>query len=50
MAAWGFAYKTHVAWVKNRIGTGFWLRNKRQAAIEDRNCLGVAVGENGRSR
>ena len=28
MAAWGFVYKTHIAWVKDKDGTGYWFRNK----------------------
>lgn len=28
MAAWGFAYKSHLVWVKNKAGTGYWFRNK----------------------
>jgi N6-adenosine-specific RNA methylase IME4 len=27
MAAWGFAYKSHVVWLKDRLGTGYWFRN-----------------------
>ena len=26
-AAWGFTYKTMLTWVKDRMGTGNWLRN-----------------------
>jgi len=25
--AWGFAYRTHLVWVKDRIGTGYWFRS-----------------------
>jgi N6-adenosine-specific RNA methylase IME4 len=28
MAAWGFAYKSAFAWIKDKIGTGYWNRNK----------------------
>lgn len=28
MEAWGFDYKTHWAWAKDRIGPGYWNRNK----------------------
>ncbi len=24
MAAWSFAYKSSLAWVKDRVGTGYW--------------------------
>ena len=27
LAAWGFVYKTHIAWVKDKDGTGYWFRN-----------------------
>jgi N6-adenosine-specific RNA methylase IME4 len=27
MSAWGFAYKSHCVWVKDRMGTGYWFRN-----------------------
>jgi N6-adenosine-specific RNA methylase IME4 len=30
MEAWGFAYKTNFTWAKNRIGTGYWNRNKHE--------------------
>jgi N6-adenosine-specific RNA methylase IME4 len=33
MAAWGFTYKSNFAWVKNRMGTGFWNRNKHELLL-----------------
>jgi N6-adenosine-specific RNA methylase IME4 len=33
MAAWGFAYKTHIVWSKDRIGSGFWLRNEHELLL-----------------
>ena len=30
MQAWGFEYKSQIIWVKNRIGTGYWARNKHE--------------------
>lgn len=27
MNAWGFEYKTHIVWLKDREGTGYWFRN-----------------------
>ena len=33
MAAWGFAYKSHFAWAKDRIGTGYWNRNKHELLL-----------------
>jgi N6-adenosine-specific RNA methylase IME4 len=33
MAAWGFAYKSHIAWVKNRTGLGYWTRNRHELLL-----------------
>lgn len=33
MAAWGFAYKTHLVWDKVRVGTGYWLRNRHELLL-----------------
>ncbi len=33
MASWDFTYKTHVVWVKDRIGTGYWFRNKHEILL-----------------
>jgi len=33
MAAWGFTYKSHFVWVKDRIGTGYWNRNKHELLL-----------------
>jgi N6-adenosine-specific RNA methylase IME4 len=33
MAAWDFAYKSGFAWAKNRMGTGFWNRNKHELLL-----------------
>ena len=33
MAAWDFKYKSHVVWVKDRIGTGFWFRNQHELLL-----------------
>jgi N6-adenosine-specific RNA methylase IME4 len=30
LAAWGFAYKSNFAWIKERIGTGYWSRNRHE--------------------
>jgi N6-adenosine-specific RNA methylase IME4 len=30
MGAWGFDYKTHWCWGKDRIGPGYWNRNKHE--------------------
>jgi N6-adenosine-specific RNA methylase IME4 len=33
LAAWGFEWKTHGAWKKPRISTGFWVRNTLEDII-----------------
>jgi N6-adenosine-specific RNA methylase IME4 len=33
MKAWGFAYKSEIIWVKDRIGTGYWFRNTHEALL-----------------
>jgi N6-adenosine-specific RNA methylase IME4 len=33
MDAWGFAYKSHIIWLKDRIGTGYWARNKHELLL-----------------
>jgi N6-adenosine-specific RNA methylase IME4 len=33
MAAWGFTYKSHCVWVKDRAGTGYWFRNKHELLL-----------------
>lgn len=33
MAAWGFEYKSQLVWVKDRIGTGYWARNKHELLL-----------------
>ena len=30
---WGFQYKTHFVWVKDRIGTGYWNRNTHEILL-----------------
>jgi N6-adenosine-specific RNA methylase IME4 len=30
LAAWGFVYKSNIAWVKDRVGHGYWSRNKHE--------------------
>jgi N6-adenosine-specific RNA methylase IME4 len=30
LSAWGYKYKSDFVWIKDRIGTGFWSRNKRE--------------------
>lgn len=31
--AWGFRTKSQVVWVKDRIGTGFWARNRHELLL-----------------
>jgi N6-adenosine-specific RNA methylase IME4 len=33
MAAWGFKYVSHVAWLKDRTGTGYWFINKHELLL-----------------
>jgi N6-adenosine-specific RNA methylase IME4 len=33
MAAWGFDYKSHCIWTKDRIGTGYWFRNSHELLL-----------------
>jgi N6-adenosine-specific RNA methylase IME4 len=33
MGTWGFAYKTCAVWNKDRIGTGYWFRNKHEILL-----------------
>ena len=33
MASWGFEYKSHCIWKKNRIGNGYWFRNLHELLL-----------------
>jgi N6-adenosine-specific RNA methylase IME4 len=33
MDAWGFDYRSHQIWNKDRIGTGYWFRNKHELLL-----------------
>lgn len=33
MTAWGFTYKSHFIWNKDKIGTGYWNRNKHELLL-----------------
>lgn len=33
MAAWGFTYKSHCIWTKDRVGTGYWFRNAHELLL-----------------
>ena len=33
MAAWGFSYVSNFCWIKNRPGTGYWVRNEHELLL-----------------
>lgn len=33
LLAWGFEYKSHICWVKDKQGTGYWTRNKHELLL-----------------
>ena len=33
LEAWGFAYKSHVVWTKDRIGLGYWARERHELLL-----------------
>ncbi|HYK80106.1 MAG TPA: MT-A70 family methyltransferase, partial [Micropepsaceae bacterium] len=33
MAAWGFDYRSHVIWKKDKLGTGYWFRNLHELLL-----------------
>ena len=33
LARWGFTYRSHLVWVKDRIGTGYWTRSKHELLL-----------------
>lgn len=33
MEAWGFTYKTHAIWSKDKAGTGYWFRNQHELLL-----------------
>jgi N6-adenosine-specific RNA methylase IME4 len=33
MSAWGFKYKTHFVWMKDKTGTGYWNRNNHEVLL-----------------
>jgi N6-adenosine-specific RNA methylase IME4 len=33
LRAWGFTYRTHLVWVKDRTGTGYRVRNKHEVLL-----------------
>ena len=33
MNEWNFAYRSNFAWIKNRVGTGYWSRNQHELLL-----------------
>lgn len=33
MREWGFKYRSHMVWLKSRIGTGYWFRNQHELLL-----------------
>jgi N6-adenosine-specific RNA methylase IME4 len=33
LEAWGFVYRTHMVWVKNSPGLGYWVRNQHELLL-----------------
>jgi N6-adenosine-specific RNA methylase IME4 len=33
MAAWGFTYRSHFVWLKDKSGTGYWNRNRHELLL-----------------
>jgi N6-adenosine-specific RNA methylase IME4 len=33
ISAWGFRYVSQLVWVKDRIGTGFWVRSRHELVL-----------------
>jgi len=33
MDAWGFSYRSHCVWLKDRFGTGYWFRNQHELLL-----------------
>lgn len=33
LEAWGFAYRSHVIWLKDKVGTGYWFRNQHEILL-----------------
>lgn len=33
MERWGFDYKSHIVWLKGKIGTGYWFRNAHELLL-----------------
>jgi N6-adenosine-specific RNA methylase IME4 len=33
LEGWGFSYRSHLAWAKDRTGTGYWARNRHELLL-----------------
>lgn len=33
LSTWGFDYKSHICWIKDKQGTGYWTRNKHELLL-----------------
>ena len=33
LEAWGFEYRTHIVWVKDKTGLGYWVRNQHELLL-----------------
>ena len=33
LAVWGFTYRSSMVWVKDRVGTGYWARNRHELVL-----------------
>jgi N6-adenosine-specific RNA methylase IME4 len=33
LALWGFTYKSHCVWIKDKAGTGYWFRNRHELLL-----------------
>jgi N6-adenosine-specific RNA methylase IME4 len=42
MQQWGFSYKSHAVWVKNKIGTGYWFRSQHELLLAGKRGHPVA--------
>lgn len=47
MEAWGFEYKTHMVWVKDKIGMGYYARQKHELLLIGTNGKGLELPDTG---
>lgn len=43
MLAWNFTYKTHAVWIKDKIGTGYYLRGQHELLLIGVRGDGIGV-------